>query len=306
MNGRVLRLRRVGRNVADLARMAAFHCDALGFEWLGQSRIDDPAWGRLMGLPGARAQIAHLRLGAQEIELVAFEPAGRPYPAHANAADPCFQHLAIVVADMDAAYAHLRRYGIGSISECGPQILPLNTGGVGAFKFRDPEGHPLELIHFPAGVGASCWQRAGGLFLGIDHSAIAVNDATASVAFYERLGLHVAGRSHNQGPAQARLDGVPGAEVDVVGLEADEAGPPHLELLGYRVPRGRSLQPPPATNDIVADRLVFDVDDLHALQARLGMPQDAVACADGTVGMLLEDPSGHRLLLQEGRTTQEG
>jgi catechol 2,3-dioxygenase-like lactoylglutathione lyase family enzyme len=297
MSGRVLRLDRVSRNVADLERMVAFYCEALDFRLLGPSRIDAPAWGELMGLPGARARTARLRLGAQELELVSFDPPGRAYPTQANAADLCFQHLAIVVPEMEAAYAQLCRHAIRPISHGGPQALPPDTGDVSAFKFRDPEGHPLELIHFPAGVGAPCWQCAPGRFLGIDHSAIAVADAEASLAFYASMGWHAAGRSRNRGPAQDRLDGLHDTDVDVVGLEPAQGGPPHLELLGYRVPQGRSLQPPAASNDLVADRLVLAVEDLPALLA--GLPGDGYLYKlDGRYAAFLRDPSGHRLLLE--------
>lgn len=306
MSGRVLRLRRISRNVADLTRMVAFYCEALDFRLIGRRRIEDPGLGALLDLPGVRAQVARLCLGAQEIELVAFDPPGRPYPHQGNAADLGFQHLAIVVSDMSRAHARILAHGVAPISVGGPQTLPPNTGSVVAFKFRDPEGHPLELIHFPPGVGAPCWQQAQGLFQGIDHSAIAVADTDASVAFYERLGWHVAGRSRNQGPAQDRLDGLAGVDVDVVGLETYEDGPPHLELLGYREPHPQPLRSSPAANDVVADRLVLDVDDLPALQARLGVREQMAICAGGTVAMLLRDPSGHRLVLQEEPMVQEG
>ena len=46
------------------------------------------------------------------------------------------------------------------------------------------------------------------MFLGIDHSAIAVSDSARSIAFYEALGLRVAARALNSGHEQARLDGV--------------------------------------------------------------------------------------------------
>lgn len=308
MSGQVRRLRRVGRNVSDLTRMIAFYRDALDFVLIEHGRVDAPGWARVLGLPGVRAHAARLRLGAQELELVAFDPPGRPYPAHGNAADLWFQHLAIVVADMPAAYAQLRRHAFEPISQGGPQTLPPNTGAVTAFKFRDPEGHPLELIHFPVGVGASCWQSAPGLFRGIDHSAIAVADVAASIAFYEAMGWHLASRSRNRGPAQDRLDGLHQADVDVVGIEPAQGGPPHLELLGYRVPCGTRLQPPAANNDLVADRLVLEADELPALLARLPgvASQSPVVRVGGEAAVLLHDPSGHRLLLQDSNAAPTG
>ena len=49
-------------------------------------------------------------------------------------------------------YARLSAHaGWTTISTDGPQLLPASSGGVTAYKFRDPEGHPLELIAFPPG-----------------------------------------------------------------------------------------------------------------------------------------------------------
>ena len=285
----VSRLLRVSRNVADLARATAFYRDALGFSVRGRATLDGSSWARLMELPDARARATQLQLGAQALELVAFDVPGRPYPPDSRSADLWFQHLAIVVADMPAAYARLCRHRFTPISEGGPQTLPPNTGAVTAFKFLDPDGHPLELIQFPAGVGDPCWQQQPGLFLGIDHSALAVGDIARAVDFYGSLGLRVAARSCNRGMAQQRLDHLPDVRVDVVALQPAQPGPPHIELLGYREPSGRMLATS-AANDIAADRLVLETGDL----ARWA-PDVATVPTDGAV--CLHDPAGHRLLL---------
>ena len=76
---------------------------------------------------------------------------------------------------------------------------------------KDPEGHPLELSYFPAGVTPQAWRDAapGVLFLGVDHSGIAVSDVDASLAFYTGvLGLSIAARQVNKGLEQDRLDGL--------------------------------------------------------------------------------------------------
>src|SRR5262249_25717905 len=72
------------------------------------------------------------------------------------------------------------------ISVGGPQILPPRNGSVRAFKFRDPDGHPLELLYFPPGQGRPIWhqQARDDTFLGIDHSAIGISDTSVSLAFY--------------------------------------------------------------------------------------------------------------------------
>ena len=302
---RVVRIRRIGLTVADLAPARAFYEQILGFRSVGAEVRGGAAFAALTGLAGARADVAVLRLGAQEIELAAFTPTGRPYPADRAANDPWFQHFAIVTADMAAAYAGLgQRPDAAAISEGGPQLLPPATGSVTAYKFRDPEGHPLELSFFPPAAAAPAWRdrATGAVFLGVDHSAIAVADADASAAFYVSLGLRVAARQVNSGPTQARLDGLAGAEVEIVSL-AFAGGGPHLELLAYRRPHGRGGMGELQANDIAATRLVLDVEGLPELIGRLETGQrrfvskGIVDLEGGVRAALIRDPDGHLLEL---------
>lgn len=274
------RLLRVSITCADLARTEAFYRDVLGFVSVSDQVIDDPAWFRLMGVAGVRARALRMRLGAQELEFLAFDPPGLPYPPGSTAYDPWFQHVAIVVSDMAAAWQRLRASGVTEITQGGPQRLPPNTGSVIAFKFRDPEGHPLELIHFPPGTGDPAWQDQGAaLFLGIDHSAIVVRDPGRSIAFYrDVLGLVEASRSVNHGPEQERLDGTPGVVVDVVALRPAGAATPHVELLGYRVPR---------TPDAMA-RSVRDVASTRCILLCNGLAE----------AKLMRDPDGHQIVAE--------
>ena len=60
-----------------------------------------------------------------------------------------FQHMAIVVNDMTDAYQLvMANPRFRPVSRDGPVRLPDNSGGVTAFKFRDHDGHPLELLAF--------------------------------------------------------------------------------------------------------------------------------------------------------------
>lgn len=301
---RVLGVLRVSRTVTDLARAARFHCDALGFRVVAETTHDTAAWGELMGVPGARGRSATLRLGAQLLELVAFDRPGQPYPPFSSSADLWFQHIAIVVSDMGAAYEKLCCHSFEPISLGGPQQLPPSSGSVTAYKFRDPDGHPLELIQFPAGVGNAAWQKMGPVFLGIDHSAIDVADLRQSVDFYTcAMGLNVASRSINSGSAQRRLDGSREDVVAVVALQPVTAGPPHVELLAYRKPRGRPIPQDARSDDIVADRLVLQVDNLAHLTASLRagnvefVSPRVVAWPTCRQAVLIRDPTGHLLLL---------
>jgi catechol 2,3-dioxygenase-like lactoylglutathione lyase family enzyme len=283
-------------------RLSAFYADAFGFV-PAPPRDEAPAMaGRLLGLSGAEIRSIHMRLGHQEIEFLSVIPQGRPYPQGVGTADTIFQHIALVVADMDAAMARLSAVGGATpISTGGPQALPASSGGVIAYKFRDPEGHPLEFLKFPEGKVPDFWAKASGFpCLGFDHSAIVVSDTEESLAFYGRLGLERSTKSLNTGEEQACLDAVPGAVVEVTGLTAAGA-PPHVELLCYR---GGTAQTPTAANDIAATQIAFAVADAEtlstlaeALAAHLLSP-GVVDLGGGASAVLLRDPDGHRLLLQ--------
>ncbi len=235
---------------ADLGRLARFYGEVLGFE------LDGVVSAILAseGVGGGRRQ--RMMMGEQVVTLEQFDRPGAPYPDGGDAASLWFQHLAIVVADLGVAVARLG--AVAAISTGGAQLLPASSGGVTAFKFRDPDGHPLELLQFPAGGSPAHWRGrvAAGrqVGVGIDHSAISVADVGASVAFYAGLGLAAGRRTVNEGVEQGRLDGLTAPVVDVVPL-VPAVGTPHLELLGYRAPGAAG--PARRVNDVAATRLVW-------------------------------------------------
>jgi catechol 2,3-dioxygenase-like lactoylglutathione lyase family enzyme len=241
---------------ADLPALTAFYCDRLGFTPAGSIRPLTAAEMEKLGLKGGGLR-QDLRLGDQTLALEAYEYPGRPYPGDGNAASLSFQHLALVVTEIGAAFERLG--GVASISLGGPQHLPVSSGGVYAVKFRDPDGHPLELLQFSPHRVPSRWRQTPFRHdgpIGIDHSAISVSDPAASLAFYTGLGLTVGERTLNDGPSQQRLDGLADAAVDVVPL-IPSAATPHLELLGYHQSRG-APSPAMSANDVAATRIVWE------------------------------------------------
>jgi catechol 2,3-dioxygenase-like lactoylglutathione lyase family enzyme len=297
----IRRILRFDRTVADLGRTEAFYWDGLGFAREGAVAPLPPAEAEAMGLTGRNARRLLMRLNGQGVTFLAVDPPGSPYPAGASATDPFFQHLAIPVRDMDAAFAHLDEVGPTPISRGGPQRLPASSGGVSAVKFRDPDGHPLELIHFPDGAPAARWAGAPGLFLGIDHSAVTVPDLDAALAFFTGpLGLRVSERGLNRGAEQARLDGLDDPVVDVLALTPPEPAP-HVELLHYRRPQPTRPAPPVGPADRASTRFVFGADDPAAVAEALrdvGFP--ATLSADGTA-CYATGADGHGcLILREG------
>lgn len=272
---------------AQAKSMAHFYESALGFRQLAVEHLSGARAQERFGVAGRTLRIT-LELGAQQVKLLQFvDQPGRAYPAGTRASDLIFQHFAIVVSDMADAMIQLgATAGWTAITTGGPQPLPASSSGVTAFKFRDPEGHPLELLEFPPNAIPPRWQHVPGYgpFLGIDHSAISVADSARSVAFYASLGLAISGRSVNDGPAQARLDGLADPVVDVIAMRPG-GEPPHLELLGYRnTSQARSLEL--RSNDVAATCVVFAPDP------HLPLPPAYRASVRN-----LTDPDGHHLAI---------
>jgi len=279
----------------------------LGFEKRSEVELAGDAYEHLEGVFGLRMRVARLQLGNEEIELSQYlAPEGRPIPVDSRSNDRWFQHIAIIVSDMDSAYAHLRRHRVRHASS-GPERIPdWNRGaaGIRAFYFKDPDGHTLEVLWFPKDKGAAKWHRpTKKLFLGIDHTAIVVSDTDASLAFYrDRLGFRVAGESENYGVEQEHLNNVFGARLRITSLRAP-AGPA-IEFLEYQTPRdGRPMPADERANDLVhwQTRLVADALDplagsLREAQAPFVSP-GPVSIPDRDLGfsrgLMVRDPDGH-------------
>ncbi len=277
----------IRRTAEDLDRLVRFYGEGLGAKFTGAKAIS-PEEMTLLGLAesGVRAGLA---FGDQILELEGFDRKGRPFTA-GDAADLNFQHLALVVKDVQAAFARALDHGAVAISRTGPVRLPLASGGATAVKFRDPEGHPLELISFRDGecgpFGKKLDGAASGVVVGVDHTAISVSRLGASLAFYQERGLRLTGRTLNVGPAQGDLDGLDRPEVDVAAL-APAVAPPHLELLAYQRPEGRPVAGT-MINDAGSTRVVWASD-------RDGLAMDPDGHRHQTVAAEPGSPSGDDL-----------
>ena len=308
----VKRIESVGFTVSDMDRAIDFYRDVLTFEVESDTEIHGREYELLTGVFGARSRIVRLRLGDEVIELTEFlTPRGRPIPQDSRSNDLWFQHVAIIVSDMDAAYARLRANKVEHAST-GPQTLPgyiKPAAGIRAFYFKDPDGHVLEVLEFPPEKGKEKWHRlakGGRLFLGIDHTAIAVSDTDRSLGFYgDKLGLRVAGESMNYGPEQERLNNVFGARLRITGLATPEEGIA-VEFLEYLAPRtGRPYPRGSASNDIWHWQTSFAADDISLLEKMKWeyVSSGAAYMKDSVLGFkraaVVRDPDGHAVRLTE-------
>jgi catechol 2,3-dioxygenase-like lactoylglutathione lyase family enzyme len=307
----VLEIGDFGLTVGHLERSLDFYTRVLPFEILERSQAQGEDQDRLLGLAGARTRSARLRLGSESIRLTEhLEDKGHPVPADSRSFDHWFQHMAIVVADMDRAYARLREHKVRHVST-SPQTLPdwnPAAGGIRAFYFRDPDDHVLEIIWFPNGKGEPRWQdSAGQLFLGIDHTAIVVADTARSTAFYrDLLGLNVAGESENWGVEQEHLNQVFGARLLITGLRAAKG--PGIEFLEYITPPGgRPLPPDARATDLAFWQTHLVIDGMDPIRSRLKSTgttwvsrESPLGSCDGPAvanAFIVRDPDGHALTL---------
>jgi catechol 2,3-dioxygenase-like lactoylglutathione lyase family enzyme len=323
----------VGMTVSDMDRAVDFYSRVLFFEKVSDVEVAGQAYERLSGVFGLRMRVVRMQLGGESIELTEYlTPKGRPVPPDSRSNDRWFQHIAIIVNDMDQAYLWLRRHKVQHASP-EPQRLPdwnPNAAGIRAFYFKDPDGHPLEILQFPPDKGDARWHRSSDrVFLGIDHTAIVVGDTEESLKLYrDVLGMKVVGRSENWGPEQERLNNVAGARLGITTLRA--AAGPAIEFLEYLMPRdGRRAPPDTRANDLVHWHTIMTTADASAAATafrlgagepapnprRLGVGErpptpgraarfglispDAIVIPDAAFGFrqgfMLRDPDGHAM-----------
>ncbi|MGE5212389.1 MAG: VOC family protein [Nitrospirota bacterium] len=301
----------VGMTVSDMDRAVEFY-SALTFKKVSDVEVLGDEFEHLEGVFGARMRIVRMKLGNEFLDLTQYlAPPGRPIPADSRSNDLWFQHIAIVVRDMDEAFQRLRALKVQFVST-GPQTLPPSikaAAGIKAFYFRDPDQHNLEIIYFPPAKGDPRWQeKTDHLFLGIDHTAIGISNTDTSLKFYQRLlGLHKAGESENFGPEQEHLNQVFGAHLHITGMRSDSG--PGVEFLEYLTPTdGRPRPADVRANDIVHWQTMIQVDDVDVVAKKIRdagvqfispgvvtMPKDA----GFSKGVVVSDPDGHSVLLVE-------
>jgi len=307
----------VGMTVADMDRSIAFYSRVLSFDKLSDVEVAGSEFEQLQSVFGLRMRIVQMRLGDERIELTEYlAPKGRPIPVDSRSNDRWFQHVAIITSDMDRAYQLLRKHRVEHAST-GPQRLPdwnRNAGGIEAFYFKDPDGHPLEILQFPSDKGDPKWHQLASqspekLFLGIDHTAIVVADTDKSLEFYrDTLGLKIAGESENYGTEQEHLNNVFGARLRITALRA--ASGPGIELLEYLAPRdGRARPADSKANDLIHWQTRIRVSDVDAVASSLRTAKATFVSPDVIITATsasiparrvgVRDPDGHAVQLTD-------
>lgn len=297
----------IGITVRDMNEALEFYTQVLPFKKVSDVFVYGREYEQLKGTFGIHYRKVRLRLGNEFLELTDYlTSGGRSIPEDSKSNDLWFQHIAIVVSDMDSAYSILRKYNVTHVSTA-PQTLPKTipaAEGIKAFYFRDPDGHNLELIYFPAGKGNPKWQQKySALFIGIDHTAIGVSHTVQSKRFYgDLLGVKYQGESYNFGEEQEHLTNVEGAKLRISGNKATEG--PGVEFLEYLEPKNGRLYPKDErTDDLIHWETLVITSDAMGLYEKLKL--NGARFVSETIislpsnndnyrrGFYVRDPDGH-------------
>ncbi|MFW6138000.1 MAG: VOC family protein [Spirochaetota bacterium] len=135
-------LEHVGLSVSDLDRSISFYCEVMG---LAVERIiecgPEMGLGRVVGIKGAAARIAHLSSQGAMLELFEYtNPRGSPVPENAKQADHGLIHIGFSTDDVRREYSRLRQKGVEFFGE-PVEFRP----GVWVVYFYGPDGEVCEL-----------------------------------------------------------------------------------------------------------------------------------------------------------------
>ena len=308
----VTKVEAIGITVKDMNTSLKFYTEVLGFKKINDNEHKGADLEKLQGVFGLNIRVARLQLGDEFLELTDYlTTGGRSIPEDAKSNDLFFQHIAIVVSDMDKAFEQVKKYNVEYVST-SPQTLPKSipaAEGIKAFYFHDPDDHNLELIFFPKGKGQEKWQNANGkIFLGIDHTAIAVSSTEESHQFYMNvLGIERKGDSWNKGMEQEHLNNVEGASLHITGYKA--ANGPGIEFLQYLSPGPGKVYPQDSRSDDIwhwqTTLIVGNATMLYNKLMTEGynfISKELVhqqVNGEHSRSFIVRDPDGHAMLIKE-------
>ena len=141
----IQRLGHVGLGVTDMERSLAFYRDYIGMTVLMDLDIADDRIARVVGIPGAKCRIVHLKLGGTILELFQYsQPAGRNLAANMQQCDKGLIHLGFEIQDFHRHLEELKKRKVEFLGE--PVEFRPNVWVV---YVRGPDGEVCEFRQQP-------------------------------------------------------------------------------------------------------------------------------------------------------------
>ncbi|MGD9842627.1 MAG: VOC family protein [Steroidobacteraceae bacterium] len=134
--------------VSSLDRSVAFFCDGLGFKLESRAPRDPKAAPTVIGVPGARLEVAHIRtVSGHRLELIEFSGPAERHSVNVRVCDPGSSHMAFDVDDIFAVIEVAKQHGFTPLS---PKPVAHRTGGANAGALiqylRHSDGFFIEFI----------------------------------------------------------------------------------------------------------------------------------------------------------------
>jgi len=137
----------IGMTVSDMDQAIDFYTNILPFERLSDVEVWGSEYERLQGIFGIRMRVVRLKLGDQFIDLTEYlTPKGRPIPIDSRSNDKWFQHIAIVVNDIDDAVRQIREGNYKFVSSGVMEVPENKLGFRRGVLVCDPDGHVMRVV----------------------------------------------------------------------------------------------------------------------------------------------------------------
>lgn len=210
-------------------RALAFYMRVLKFEKVLDYIEEGEAYEKLTNLSNVKSRVVELILGGARLRLNEFKNLKCwNIPIDALPTAHWFQHIAIVVRDMNKAFMWLQQNNVEHVINF--QKNPYEKDGTSIYFFKDPDEHVLELIYFPPDKRGEKWETSSNnLFMGISHEAIMMQDSKKSFQFYKHLLGMQKVEHYSYDIEEEALSQLLQSRVAITGLKAEEG--PALELI---------------------------------------------------------------------------
>jgi|SRR5919109_4202700 catechol 2,3-dioxygenase-like lactoylglutathione lyase family enzyme len=102
----------------------------------------------------------------------------------------------------------------------------------------------------------------------MDNILIVVDDLETAKAFFVELGMELEGQATVEGPSVDRLVGLDGVRSEIAMMRTPD-GRGRIELDKFHTPPARNTEPSAPVNTLGIRRIMFAVDDIEEVLARL-------------------------------------
>ncbi len=134
--------------VSSLDRSVSFYVETLGFKLLNRSFRDTAFTEQVVGILGARIEVAYVQAPGHRLELIEYHAPADRGEVVSRPCDTGFAHIAFDVDNIELVIAAVAAAGVQPLSPAVVVGAGPNKGGKAVYT-RDPDGVTIEFIQRP-------------------------------------------------------------------------------------------------------------------------------------------------------------